>query len=116
VTVNKRKQGRRTVQEALQNNAWIGDITGPLTVPTIVQYMHLCERVEQVVLQQDIQDTFAWRWSASRVYLASSACAVLNLGQTLLLGAKEMRIDVGHPRDCRLDNNSPCVILCHSNS
>jgi hypothetical protein len=42
------------------------------------------------VLQQDIQDTFAWRWSASRVYLASSACTVLNLGQTLLLGAKEM--------------------------
>jgi hypothetical protein len=51
VTVNKRKQRTRMVQEALHNNAWIRDITGALTIPAIVQYLHLRERIGQVVLQ-----------------------------------------------------------------
>jgi hypothetical protein len=55
-----------------------------------VQYLHLRERIHQVVLQRDVQDSVAWRWLALGVYSASSAYAVLNLGQTSLLGAKEV--------------------------
>jgi hypothetical protein len=42
------------VQEALHNNTWIRDITGALTIPAIVQYLQLRERIGHVTLQQDV--------------------------------------------------------------
>jgi hypothetical protein len=43
--VTMRCQKSRTVQAALQGNVWIRDITGALTIPAIVQYLHLRERM-----------------------------------------------------------------------
>jgi hypothetical protein len=43
--VTRRCQKSRTVQAALQGNVWIRDITGALTIPAIVQYLHLRERM-----------------------------------------------------------------------
>jgi hypothetical protein len=87
--VNKWWQRTRMVQEELHNNTWIRDIMGALTIPAIVQYLPLRERIQPVVLQQDVQDLVAWCLSASGVYLASLTAA-LNLGQTSLFGAKEV--------------------------
>jgi hypothetical protein len=42
---------------ALQNNAWIRDIIGALTILTIIQYLHLRERIDQVELQPDVKDS-----------------------------------------------------------
>jgi hypothetical protein len=52
--VNKRRQHTRMVQEALHNNTWIRDITGALTIPAIMQYLQLRERIGHVTLQQDV--------------------------------------------------------------
>jgi hypothetical protein len=78
------------VQTTLPGNAWIQDIIGALTIPTIVQYLHLRERIQQVALQPDVQDSFTWRWLASGEYSSRSAYAALHLGQTELLGAKQV--------------------------
>jgi hypothetical protein len=63
--VGNRSQKSRIVQAALQGNSWIRDITRALTIPAIVQYLHLRERVEQVQLQSSVPDSISWCWSAS---------------------------------------------------
>jgi hypothetical protein len=132
--VDKRKQGSQTVQEVLHNNVWIRAIPGALTIPAIVQYLHLRERIDQVVLQPDVEDTFAWHWSSLGVYLASSVYVALFHGQTSLFRAKEVW-KVKSPMEHKfflwlilqdrcwtserlqrhgLDNNGPCAFCVQS--
>jgi hypothetical protein len=88
--VSMRCQRSRTVQAALQGKASIRDISGALTVPAIVQYLHLRERVEHVQLQPVVLDSISLRWSASGDFSSKSAYAALNMGQANLLGAKQV--------------------------
>jgi hypothetical protein len=85
---------------ALVNNSLMQDITGPITVPVLVQYVYVRERLEQVVLRQGVEDTLLWRWSALGKYSASSAYNAMFLGQTQVLGAKELW-KVKAPNKCR---------------
>jgi hypothetical protein len=87
--VNVRQRRRRLVAEALQGNAWIHDITGVLSVPAIVQYLQLRERLDGTMLQQGIQDKVIWKWTSFGVYSARSSYATLTLGQSALYGAME---------------------------
>jgi hypothetical protein len=73
VVVSARIRKSRSVQSALQGNTWIRDITGALTIPAIIQYIHLRERVQQVVLQPDVQDS-SWRWSTSGDFSSKCLC------------------------------------------
>jgi hypothetical protein len=57
---------------------------------TIVQYLHPRERIDQVVLQLDVNVSVAWRWSSSGVYSVSSEYAALLHGQTSLFQVKEV--------------------------
>jgi hypothetical protein len=98
--VPSRCQTRRTLASALENNNWMQDITTPRTVPVLVQYVLIRERIEQVALRQGVEDKLLWHWSASGRYLASSACNVMFLGQTQVLGAKELW-EVKAPNKCR---------------
>jgi hypothetical protein len=55
---------------ALDHNAWTSDITGALTVQVLLQFLQLIERLEELVLQPDMPDSFIWRWSPSGQYSA----------------------------------------------
>jgi hypothetical protein len=132
--VNKRSRRCRIVQEALQGNTWIRDITGALTIPTIMHYLHLRERAQQVALQPDVHDSFTWCWSTSREYSSRLAYAALHLGQTELLGAKQVE-KAKAPKEFKifmwlvlhdrcwtlerlerheLDNHGPCAFCDHN--
>jgi hypothetical protein len=76
--------------EALVNVAWIRDITGALTIPAIVQYLHLRARLENVALDPSIFDRTIWKWLSSGVYSASSAYTMFFEGKSALCGAKEI--------------------------
>jgi hypothetical protein len=87
--VGNRQKGQRLVAEALRDNAWIRDITGALSVLVIIQYLHLRERGDAIVLQLGVDDRVIWKCSSSGRYSARSAYAALTMGQTDLFGAKE---------------------------
>jgi hypothetical protein len=72
------------------NVAWIRDITGALTIPAIVQYLHLRARLENVALDPSIFDRTIWKWLSSGVYSASSAYTMFFEGKSALCGAKEI--------------------------
>jgi hypothetical protein len=55
-----------------------------------MQYVQLRERLQSVIISQEMDDRFVWRWSSSGVYSASSAYAAMFTGQTQMLGAKEL--------------------------
>jgi hypothetical protein len=75
---------------ALQDQAWISDLTGPLTVPVLVQFVQLRQRLQNFVLHPSLQDRVVWKWCASGQYSCSSAYQAMFLGQTALAGAKEL--------------------------
>jgi hypothetical protein len=78
--VLRRIRRQRTVQQALHDAAWIADISGALTIPVLVQYLQLRERLQVVTLQPEVPDSITWRWSACGSYSASSAYSALLLG------------------------------------
>jgi hypothetical protein len=88
--VKKHCCNRCTLVEALVNRAWIKDITGTLTIPAIVQYLHLRARVDGVQLQSGVSDKMVWKWTSSGTYLASSVYAAFFHGQIALLRAEEV--------------------------
>jgi hypothetical protein len=49
------------VVAALENEDWIRDITGLRTVPVLIQYIQLRERLQSVILSQEMDDRFIWR-------------------------------------------------------
>jgi hypothetical protein len=81
---------KRTVAAALANDSWIRDISGPLTIPMIVQYLHLRQQLEGVHLDSVVEDRLSWRWSQSGAYSASSAYGAMFLGSSELLGVKQL--------------------------
>jgi hypothetical protein len=88
--VQPRARRRRSVAVTLAGHAWIRDVVGALTIPVFMQYLQLCQRVEQVSLSQGVEDRIIWKWTASRQYSSSSAYTAMFLGQSALLGAKEL--------------------------
>jgi hypothetical protein len=49
------------------------DIAGPLTLPVIMQYVHVREQVETIELDPYATDSVVWRWCSSSSYSASTA-------------------------------------------
>jgi hypothetical protein len=47
---------RRTVSQALLNRSWVSDFKGALTVQILVEYLHIWDLVDGIVLQPDIPD------------------------------------------------------------
>jgi hypothetical protein len=127
-----RQWRRRTVAEALVNNAWINDIRGALTIPVLSKYLHLCVEVNSITLGPTVPDSTVWRWDPSGKYSASSAYQTLFLGQHTLEGAKELW-KVHAPGKCKMflwllmhemvwtserlqrhgmENHGPCALCC----
>jgi hypothetical protein len=81
---------KRMAAAALSNGTWIRDISGPLTVPVIGQYLHLRRQLERVSLDPALDDRISWRWSQSGPYSASSAYGTMFFGSSELLGARQL--------------------------
>ncbi|GJM90353.1 hypothetical protein PR202_ga06625 [Eleusine coracana subsp. coracana] len=63
------------------------DITGPLSVLAIVQYILLWERLQDVSTTRGVADQICWRWTFSQMYSAKSAYNMFFCGSTRLPGA-----------------------------
>jgi hypothetical protein len=63
--VSARRRAPRTVVMTFNNNSWIHDLTVALTVPVIVQYIHLRQLLDGIVLNPASQNHLLWKWSPS---------------------------------------------------
>jgi hypothetical protein len=55
--VHPRRWNNRTVEAALDQNAWLRDIVGALTLPMLVHYVQVKERLEAFVLDPSSSDS-----------------------------------------------------------
>jgi hypothetical protein len=58
---------------ALEEDKWLDDIQGEISVQALLEYFELWDLLEGVVLQEGISDRHIWRLSSSREYTAKSA-------------------------------------------
>jgi hypothetical protein len=68
--IPKRKAKSHTVQEALNNHAWVSDFAGALSVGVMVEYLQLWDLLQEVVLQPEVKDTHFWCLSPIGQYSA----------------------------------------------
>jgi hypothetical protein len=88
--VPARLRREHKVASALNNNAWIKDVRGALTIPVLAQFIELHHRLSVVVLRHGVQDTVTWHWFSSGCFSMASAYRALFTGQIAVLGAKEL--------------------------
>lgn len=60
--------------DAIYGKQWIGDITGYLMLPALVQYVKLWRhiKVDGMQLHTGREDIVSWRWSSCRTYTTRS--------------------------------------------
>ncbi|CAN6312358.1 unnamed protein product [Urochloa humidicola] len=78
----------RTVAIAMQGKRWITDITGQLSICTILQYFELWAAMARVHLTQGREDTISWKWTVTGTYTARSAYSAFFEGSTWFAGAR----------------------------
>jgi hypothetical protein len=59
VAVASRHRKQCYVASALLNNNWTCDITGALTVPVLMQFIDVWERLQHIKLSSGLPDTFS---------------------------------------------------------
>jgi hypothetical protein len=89
--VEPHAQNTRTVADALVDRRWIRDITGPLAVPALVQFLELVDVVQTVLLSPGVPDQVQWKLIASGVYSAGSAYKAFFAGMGLFPCGKAIR-------------------------
>uniref|UniRef100_A0A453ITS5 Reverse transcriptase zinc-binding domain-containing protein n=1 Tax=Aegilops tauschii subsp. strangulata TaxID=200361 RepID=A0A453ITS5_AEGTS len=80
--VSTRDKNRRTVQEALLDNAWANDIHGELSFMGHMQVYLLTQAISLVERNIDEPDQFDWPYDASGKYTTSSTYTRLCIGYT----------------------------------
>jgi hypothetical protein len=88
--VSPQLKRQRTVAQALPNNAWIKDLTEPLTVPVLVQFLQLHQHLQHFQLVEHQPDRVLWCWSSTGQYSSASAYAALQLGQVRIKGCAQL--------------------------
>lgn len=80
--VRRRGWRRRTVQQALQGNAWIKDIVGGLNTVACWQFLQLWDLVRGQVTMDGTPDLHVWTPSASGIFTTKSAYERFFTGST----------------------------------
>lgn len=80
----------RTVAQALDNKAWIADISGRLTIPALLQYIALWHTADRQHLHVTTTDTIKWRWTTAATYSSRSAYRAFFQGATRCKAAKPL--------------------------
>lgn len=78
----------RTVREALMDRCWVQDIVGAPTAAVLLEYFHVWDITENIVLQPLMPDRYVWKWSSAGDYTAASAYRAFFHGRTELAGAR----------------------------
>jgi len=73
---------KRSVYDAITGGKWVSDIRGALSVPVLIEYLHLWGLLSNVVLHPEVEDTHIWKLSASGMYSNKSAYEALFIGAT----------------------------------
>jgi hypothetical protein len=63
----------RSLAEALTDGKWIEDIKGKLSIPALMQFCELWEKVGRVILTLDQQDQFIWKLTPNGTFSNKSA-------------------------------------------
>jgi hypothetical protein len=71
--IPKRRVNKCTVREALMEHKCVSDIRGALTVDVIVDYLHLWNALQEVVLKSRVSDHHFWRFASNVQYSAKLA-------------------------------------------
>ncbi|CAM0945663.1 unnamed protein product [Alopecurus aequalis] len=71
--VHAKVKRKRLVADALVDNQWIRDLSMGLSVPAMTQFLALWHVLSGVLLQVDVEDSFQWIWTASKLFSAKSA-------------------------------------------
>jgi hypothetical protein len=79
---------RRTVASALDANAWTDDVQGAITVPVLLQFLELHQRLLEVVLHHGVQDSISWCWCSSGCFSTGLAYRALFTRQSAVLAPK----------------------------
>lgn len=78
--VRKRGWRKRTVQEALQDNAWAEDIIGGLPVQAMWEVLQLLQVFNEVQLQPGEEDMHIWTRESSGTFTSRSAYEAFFMG------------------------------------
>jgi hypothetical protein len=78
-----------TVQQGLQNEAWVRDIAGELSVNAVIQYLKLWVELQRVVIG-DGEDTIKWKWTTDGIFSSRTAYRAFFFGRTTLPGADQV--------------------------
>lgn len=68
--------------DAMTERRWVADIWGALTVDVLAEYLGIWDLTSRTVLQPEVEDTHAWRFSASEKYSAKSTYEAMFIGAT----------------------------------
>jgi len=66
--------------EALNNDKWLEDIQGAISLEALMGYLELWDIISAVVLQEGVPDRHIWRLSTTGQYTAKSAYDALFQG------------------------------------
>ena len=85
--VDKRVKGKRIVQQALPEGAWVHNIACELSFTAHLQLVHLQQAVATVAKNESEADVFSWPWNAAATYTAKSTYMMLCQGMTCFAAA-----------------------------
>jgi hypothetical protein len=74
--------GNMTVFEAMSGLRWVNDIHGIVTMQVLLEFLNLCDLIDEVPLQSGVEDKHIWCLSTSGKYSAKSAYNALFQGST----------------------------------
>jgi hypothetical protein len=89
--VGTRTKNLGTVAQALQDDRWIRDISGALTVQVLFEYLRIWDLTRNIQLTEGRADRICWKWTSDRVFSTSSAYMSSFIGQHPVEGAKLLR-------------------------
>jgi hypothetical protein len=98
----------RLVSEALQNSAWISDITSALSVRSLFECVSILSRLQNFSLQDNVPDKFVWKWSTNQQYPASSVYRAFFLGASPTFRCQKSCTKLESRRRANSSCGSPC--------